>query len=771
MILHNFKMALRKLKNNKLHAFLGITSFAVGFAVCIIIGLFIYNELTVDTCFKNHKKIFRVIDEERGRVYIDYNDCDIFLSNYPEIKAVCPLEMHTNWDRTLIANDKSIYMNKIIATNNSFFDMFSVQVVKCLSATPLSQIDAAVLTESSAKRLYGDENPLGKQIILDDGKELFINAIIKDFPVNTSIKVNMILNTENKDIRASHCGDGKGGWYYVVNLYLLLNENASPEVLTEKINNTIGQTGTRAKEIELQALTDIYLDSPITGTDNIIGNPIIVGLFGVIGLLILILSIINHINFLLSLQLTRLKEIGIKKTSGASPLQMISYTLIDVAIWIILSFLLSLMIVQVMLPFANNLLNHPLEMKNLLPMPIIVCTFLTLFCIVIITCLIPTIMLTKFEVRSFIYGHFNKVGKNTIKKILTTFQLSISIVLLIWVTVIQKQIEYAKHKNLGFNDEYLLLLELPMNYKQTTALKNQLLTHSSILSVSSSMGYPGSIRHGTSDKDVNGKDFSINRIDIDHTFLETIGINLIDGREFMTSDLEKSCLINETAYKRYGWSDLIGKKFQTYNVVGIVNDFHISSIHKPIAPISLVFSEGHYTTVNIRIRPENVSATMAFIRDTWEKISPNCPFKYKFYDDWFDAMYRNEERLSRTIQLFAIIAFFITCMGLLGQTYQMCTNRTKEIGIRKVLGATVSEIMVVLTKDFTKYVIIANIVAWPIAWLLIKSWLNNFAYRIELTIWFFLLSGVFTLIIALLTVSTRTIYAATTNPVESLRYE
>lgn len=774
MFLHNLKLVFRQLKKNKLHSYIGIGSFAVGITICLIIGLFVYNELTVDTCFRNHKNIYRLIEAKphnAEKVWIDYDEKDVFLKSYPEISAVCPVEMHTSGNLPIFTGERSLYIKGFITTDSSFFDMFSIQIVRSIAKNPLSDQNSVVLTETTAKQLFGSDNPLGKQITLNANNDMIVSAIIKDFPENASIKANILLNAENKTIRASYCGDEKGGYYYTVNLYFLLNPKTSSTALTKKINNFSRQLGIREKTIRLQALDDIYLDPQIDGNDNRAGSVTIIALFSAIGLLILFLSVVNHVNFVFSNQLVRLKEIGVKKTIGASFVQLMQYYLVEVIVWLVFSLIISLFLVEISLPVANQLFNRSLIISNIFSFPFITSLcFLTLI-IVFISSLAPTFIISKFNIQNFISGQFGGLRKNSVKIVLTIIQFSIAIILLVSVITIQEQIKYIKHKNIGFDKEHLLWISLPKNYTHSQALKNQLLQNSLIQNASISMGNPGHILYDTYAEGADGNSFPVSRIDVDEYFLSTLGIKLISGRDFLTSDLGKSCLINETAYKKYGWKNLEGKKFDEFNVIGIVKDFHVSSLHNAINGVSLVYKKDKPTSITLRINQSNVSETMKIIQNIWQTISPNSPFEYHFYDDWFDAMYRDEDRLSKTIGLFSVIALIITCLGLLSQSFQTCINRTKEIGIRKVHGASVLDIATMLTKDFTMWVLIANVIAWPIAYYFMNKWLQDFAYRIDLTIWPFLLSGLLALLIALLTVSWQAIRAARANPVEALRYE
>jgi len=774
MFRHNLKLVLRQLKKNSLHSFIGISSFTIGITICLLIGLFIYNELTVDMCFRNHKNIYRLIEAKphnAEKAYIDYDEKDVFLKSFPEIAAVCPVEMHTDGNRPIFTGERSLYIKGFITTDNSFFDMFSIQIVKSITKNPLSDNNSVVLTETTAKQLFGSDNPLGKQITLSTNNALIVSAIIKDFPENASIKANVLLNAENKTIRASYCGDGKGVYYYTVNYYFLLNPKTSSTALTEKINNSTKQLGIRENHVRLQALDDIYLDPQINGSANRAGSVILIAMFSAIGLLILFLSVVNHVNVVLSNQLVRLKEIGVKKTIGAGLIQLMQYYLVEVTVWLVFSLIISLLLVEISLPIANQLFNRSLIISNIFSFPFLASLSFFILLIVFISSLTPTFIISKFNIHNFISGQFGGLRKHSVKRLLTIFQFSIAIILLVSVIIIQEQIKYVKHKNVGFDKEHLLWLTLPRDYSHPQVLENQLLQNPLILSASMSSGNPGHILYDTYAKGADGNSFQISRMDVDESFLSTLRIELINGRNFLTGDLGKSCLINETANKKYGWKNLEGKMFDEFNVIGVVKDFNVSSLHHAIDGVSLVYKKDNPTSMTLRLNHSNISETMKYIQHTWQTISPHSPFEYHFYDDWFDAMYRDEDRLSKTIGLFSIIALIITCLGLLSQSFQTCINRTKEIGIRKVHGASVLNIITMLTKDYTKWVIIASLIAWPIAYYFMNKWLQNFAYRIDISWWVFLFAGGIALLIALMTVSYQAIRAARANPVNSLRYE
>ena len=771
MLTHEFKLTFRQLAKNKIHSFLGIAGFAFGFAVCLIIALFIQHELAIDTCFANHQRIYRLINDESQAVHLVYKDKDIYLQNYPEIETVCPMEYHPNWARPVFTGEKSVYIHNSIATDSTFFKVFSIPITKNISDNPFEHPGSAVLTESCARLLFDDNDPLGKEITFDNDKQLMVSAVIPDFPENASINADILLNANNESIRASFVGDGHGNYNYSVNFYAMLYESASVTQLTQKMNDSLEELGAVIPHIAFQRLDKIYLGKPLQGNDNKTGNPAMIILFGAIGLLILVLSLINYINFILSLQLKKLKEIGIKKTSGAGFSQLIIHYIVEIAVWIFLALAFALLFVQLALPYTNNLLDRSLHFATIFSEPFFLYVLFSLLIVVFISVLAHIILLSKFDFRSYVSGQLAGVKKNHAKRGMTIFQFAISIILLVGVFAIHNQIQYVKHRDVGFNKDHLLMVKFPYQYRHGRTLQTRLANQASIVSTSLSMGNPGNIMYGTTDNDVNGNSFKMSRIDVDEHFLQTFEIPLLQGRTFLPGENDKVCLLNETALKNYGWNDLEGKRFAEFPVIGVVKDFHVSSMHSPMGAVALVLNNERPSTLSLRVRPEHIATTMKIIRDIWYEVSPQTPFEYRFYDDCYDSLYRSEERFASTIQLFALIAFLITCLGLFGQTIHICMMRTKEIGVRKVTGATVPAIFLLLTKQFAKWVLIANVIAWPIAWFVMNKWLQNFTYRIDLTIWPFLLSGLAALFIALLTVSWQAVRAATANPVEALKYE
>ena len=495
----------------------------------------------------------------------------------------------------------------------------------------------------------------------------------------------------------------------------------------------------------------------------------------------MVLSIINYLNFYISLQYTKLKEIGIKKIHGAGFRQLMSFSLFEVSVSIFLSVILSLFFVSFLLPIANPLLDRQLDIE-IISNPVLLMIFTcTIIVVIAINSFAPFYIHSNFNIHSFLSGSKSGSGKQPFRNMLTVFQFIISIVLLASVITLYKQISFAKNAELGFNKELLIRLNLPFSFHNQEALKQNLNQLTFCENASLSQGVPGNIdcMMGSS---TGEKSFVLQVFFVDIDFLKTMGIRLKDGRPFLPSDMGKACIINEAAVEQYGWDNIENRKFDNgqeggYKVIGVTENFHVESLRSKIQPLCLIFADKDIAknlnlyNVSIRLTSGDIGNKMREIEKQWKSFIPDEPMDYSFYDDNFNAMYKQDERLGQAIGMFALIAFILTCMGVFGQIFQVCVNRTKEIGIRKINGANVSEAMRLLSKDFVMLVSLSFLIATPIAWFVMHKWLQGFAYKTELSWWIFALAGVIALGIALLTVSWQSWRAADRNPVESLRYE
>lgn len=777
MFLFKLKLTLRNLLKNRLYSALIIGGFSIGFTAFILIGLFYNAEHNVNTVFANHKNIYRLYDAKKNESGLDYKLNSVLSAQYPDIHEACAIG-YSYFPITLKDPETKDYtrIEYVVSTTNSFFDVFSLEILSSMEDKPFSQNNSAVITESLAKKLFGDKNPLGRTV-----KEEFftatVTAVMKDLPRNSSFKADLLLNSENKDFQMAQACDN-GVCIFPTEHFLLLKNGVDPDQFAKKLNASIGQFNTTIDSLALQNISDIYLSGLNLGwTDSHNkGNPKMLRVFLAIAVLIILLSSINYLNYTVSMQYAKMKEIGINKTNGADKMHLLVNSLLEVSLGIFIALLISLALVSVILPSTGVLFGRAINMGDVNFNRLLPVLAATIAAIILLNSMAPIYILSRFNIADFLSGGRKRTGKQWGKQVMLTFQLTVSIALIAVVMLLFKQLEYVKHHDLGFNDEHLLRLELPFLFGKSETLKNEIAQLPFVSSAALSSGYPGHINMSMG-SGVEGDEFMVNCIYVSADFLETMGIRLTEGRNFLDGDKNQACMMNEAAMKRYGWENIEGKKYNNgkeggYNVVGAVNNFNVESLHSGLTTVALIYEpERGFNTLSLRVTAGNVGQQINELRNVWKKLLPDDPMEFTFYDAQFQAMYAKEEKLAKSITFFSIIAIVLTCMGILGQIFLISLNRTKEIGIRKVNGAKISEVLVLLNKDFVKWVAVAFVIATPIAYYVMNKWLENFAYKTALSWWIFVLAGLLALGIALLTVSWQSWRAATRNPVEALRYE
>ena len=786
MFWYYIKIALRDIRINRKISIINITGFAFAISICMAISLFLIKEHSYDRYHKNADHIVRLIDTKDNSSLIDYRVKDILLKNYSEIGNAC-LVLRSGHPVEIKYADKGFYLDDIMSVDNHFFEIFTVPFVAGKSSSPFININSAVISEKTAKILFGTETPLGKDILVWGNIPVTITGIIRDFPDNSSISAGLLVNAENDKFKFDQwIGDSRdlSTYRWPFQIYLQLNANVHPDDFTAKINSHVDLLKPFDKyyqKIGLLKLKDVYLHDPTTGSDTKQGNPGLLKLLGGIALIILMMAVINFINLTVAQQNKRNRETAVRKTLGANRSDILFHFLSESIIVIFLSFILGILLIWLLIPFYQTIFNTTTDINILFRFPYLIILPGTILIIGLISGIGPALVLSGISPVKI----FNKSGvltgkRNYLRNSLTIFQFMISIILIFCVIIVQRQIQYVKHKNLGFNEELLLRLDLPniqVNDKQKVmVLLDEFRKSPNITCLSASSGVPGEIYMymGSNMKNTN-KNMSVPCMLVDTSFLETFGLKVIKGRNPGPGDYDKVCMINEAAYKYFDFESLENKRFNNFggfDIIGVVNDFNYSSLHKVIGPVCIMFtSKSTPTAITIRFARDGVGQGMNFINNEWQKILTGYPIKYQFYDDWFDSMYRSEEYFATTISLFALLAIIISCIGILGLAIFSSERRTKEIGIHKINGARISEILVMLNKDFIILVTIAYLIAVPVAWYAMHKWLQSFAYKTELSWWIFALSGIIALGIALLTVSLQSWRAAARNPVEALRYE
>lgn len=775
MILHYLKTAYRSLQRNKLYSVLIVGGFAVGLAVCIIIGLYAYNEFSVDTGIKDHERIYRLIDvdskffDEKTTAF-DYNLGNILTNNYSEIEHVAPYKIYSSNNSLLLTEKKSFKYDYSMNTTDEMFDMLSLKVVERSKNSNLLVNNSVVLTQSMADKMFEGENAIGKRIFLDDmqGTELFVSAIVEDLPQNTSFPdISFFLNIE----RNMQWNQMERNGYSVkpVNYYVKLKNNISPLEFTDKLNSSLKNYQKIHIQIELQPITDIYLSS--TDIHDISyytkkGNTKLILLLASIAILILLLSIINYINYSIAQHQSQIKSIGIRKTHGAALSNILKYFLSESFIGVLIAVSISLLLLFYFLPIANQLLKSTISIGLLFQPTPFLFFILTISFVIIITTLLPQWGLIKFDLIKYLKGGYVKHGGNLTISLLSLLQFTIAIGLLICIFIIDKQLHFAKHTDLGFQKENIIYLRLNGNLKLGNALKSEMGKLPFVQSSSISQGIPGIINAQTEDGYL---------IYADNDFIKTYAIEMYKNWAIGEGKTDKICIVNETGMRNNQYKESENPKFWDFTIVGIMKDFKFMSFKEAITPVVIAIDHryiNNFPNYSVRLSKGNISTQLSEMEKVWKSVMPQeYPMEFEFIDDRLNLMYAKDEQLGKAISSFSVIAFILVLLGILGQVFQICINKTKEIGIRKVNGATLLDIFKIIYYRFVVLVLAAFIIASPIAYKIMQKWLENFVYKTTLDWWVFALAGLGTLAFVVTIVTLQSWNTARRNPIETLRYE
>ena len=778
MIFLNLKLAFRNLLKDKVYTFLIIGGFAIGFSACILIGLFYHTETTVNNDFKNHKQIYRIYDVKKNRCNINWDLHPVLVTDYAEVEDACPLDYNISTDLTIKdeQTNTTAGFTHLLTTTENFFSIFSVDLAESLSGRPFAGRESVAVSTTLAKSLFGDQSPLGRQVNIGNYFFGTVTSVFIELPDNSSFSADIILNSENERFRISST-NVNGFRYNPTNHFVQLREGINPGNFINELNATDKIKALDIDSLSLQRLDDIYLSELTVKSRHAKGNPFLLKIFLAIALLILVLSSINYLNYSVSTHYARLRETGIKKTFGAGRKELVNYTLTEVALGTTIALLLAVTITDFALPYSERLFGKIMHINWSDLLAVAPVFLIVVIIVILINSLAPIYILSRFNIIESLSGFKGDINTRQLwKKTLLTFQLAVSIGLIAVVVIIFRQLHFVKHSDPGFERGLLLRINIPYRFQQTEALRKELGNLAFVKSTTLSSGCPGMINHKM-DNDFEGKSITFNCIYVGDNYLNTMGMELLQGRDFLDGDLNRSCLINEEGCKQYSWESLEGKRYNNgqdggFEIIGKIRDFKFESYHSAVEPLVLLFTGAESGNVlSVRLSPGNTGQQIDLIGNVWKSISPYEPFSYIFYDDFFQSFYEKEEKLASSITFFMLIALTLTCMGIFGQIFMVCLGRVKEIGIRKINGATISEILLMLNRDFIIWFSIAFIIASPVAWQIGNRWLMNFAYKINPGWSVFALAGLVALFIILVTVSWQSWLAATRNPAEALRYE
>lgn len=810
MLSNYIRIALRNLLRFKTYSVINITGLAVGMACCILILLYVYNEMSYDRFNKNSDRIYRiVVNGTLGNN--DFNAAvsapplrNTLLTDFPEVVAATRIR---NFGFPVLRyKDKVFSEEKVYWVDSSFFDVFTVEFVKGNPETALNEPEDIVLTEKMAKKYFGDENPVGKLLNADKRRDYKVTAVVKEFPENSHFHFDFLASLSSYGFV-----DQQGWLSNNCYTYFLLQKGFPPEQFKAKLHGLVEKYAypvierflnvpiedllkSGAKyEFVLQPLSDIHLHSNLDAELEPNGDIAYVYIFSIIALGILLIACINFTNLATARSANRLKEIGVRKTLGSSRNQLIKQFLSESILMTFIAGIISLIIIEFALPYFSDLIGKHLSidyLENAFSIPLLI---LFILFVGIISGAYPALYLSSFNPTKVLKKETGNSGKNPwLRNALVVVQFAVSIFLFIGTIIVYNQLDYISNKKLGFNKDQVVVVEKTddIGIQRPHILEsfiNDLKSIPGVVDASNSNQIFGENFGNTPYKVYGSNDnHLVNTMFTDYDFASVYEIEMLKGRFYSKafgSDTT-ALVINETAAKEFGiLDDPIGKRIvhahsndvtpDIYNIIGVTKDFNYQSLHQKIQPmiIHLFNSGGFGRNVSVKISPSNVKKELSEISAVWHKYAGNQAFEYNFFDEDFAKAYAAEERTGVIVSVFSVLAIFIACLGLLGLAAFTTEQRTKEVGIRKILGASVPGIVALLLKDFVKWVLISNIIAWPIAYFTLNKWLEDFAYRINISLWTFVLASIIALLIAIFTVGYQSMKAATANPVKSLRYE
>jgi len=797
MLKNYLKITLRHLQRQKGYSLINIAGLSVGMTCFILIILFINYEFSYEEHHTNADRIYKIYIEHHlptGVNRIRSSPVPLAETLHNEIPEIQDFtRMQTIGNPLVHYDDRGFYEDGVVFVDPGIFSLFSFHFVAGDKEQILNDKNSAVLTEDMAVKYFGRENPIGKSLVVNGNLSILVNGVIKNHPENTNIHPDILISFGTLEEIAGK--EYMTNWLsQIVQSYILVPEHTSVSQLEEKIQIAFKKHVREDDDriLKLDQFSRMHLYSELEDT----GDIKTIYIFMAIGFLIILTACINFMNLATARSVKRAKEVGLRKVVGAVRGQLIKQFIGESAVFSTLSLLLALILVFLFLPTLNTLTGQFVRFEDLGRAEI----FLSLIGIVLLVGLLsgsyPALFLSAFQPANVLKGTLKSGTKGGLfRKILVVAQFGISIILIVCTIILNKQLHYIQKRPLGFKKDQIVVIRNSDRQRNIAPLKEELLSNPNISGVTSSLQLPSSIgmyNNVTWEGAVGEEQTEIIHNRVDYDFLDTYEIELLAGRNFskeypsdlgggQAPDSTRSIIINEEAVRRFGWEDPIGKRvIQVYGerriyftVIGVVKDFHFSSLRNPIKPMNFFLSPDSNRYISAKMLSQDISGTLKFIEETWKKLAPESPIEYFFLDTVFESRYRSEERLQRLFSYFSGLAIFIACLGLFGLASFAAEQRTKEIGIRKVLGASETSLIFLLSKEFTLLVLIANLVAWPLAYLAMHNWLEGFAYRIQLNshLGFFLLASAMALFIAWLTVSFQAIKVSLVNPIKSLRYE
>nr|WP_320023751.1 FtsX-like permease family protein [uncultured Draconibacterium sp.] len=780
------KIIIRNLYKNPTFGFVTIVGFAFSFAIALLLASYIFNEFSYDKDLPNVDQVYRLCTKKNIASF-NGDVSDELKERYPGIDKLCRYE---NGNMEVIYGDTPLGVENVIKTDNDFFSIFSVQLQSGNPQNPLPDNNSLAISSSLAKTIFGTQDPIGQTLNIQHRKDFNIVAVFDDLPENSSIKANILILWENFEVGSGLWKDG----HFYTRLFFQLNKNSSPELLAHKITKDYLEGALEKDPFYLLPFDKSYL-SPLTNNDTsqtLHANMQSIILFSVVTILILIISILNFVILFTSNHLSRLKEIGIKKATGADRNTIFRQFIFEAVTISFLAFFLGMMLAYVFKTPFTNLIEKDFGLSVFLHFPNVLYIVAGVLLMGFLAGFYPAFIISKYKPVS-IFSQSAKQGSLRIKSGLSVIQYAISIVLIVSLIVMTRQNQLLVNKDLGFTKEQLVYVDIPWEVKgKLPVIKEKLSGNPYIASSTVSMGIPGKIyTRGVWSEAREKYNYQGNLpyFTVDADFFKVYDAEFLQGRAFEPQDWGKAVIMNESAFKLTGWESIEGKevkgipkqafgadpeetKNNSLKVVGVIKDMNVEKLDQPVAPTIFECSD-HFgvSFLTCRVLPGNYTKVISDMKNVWDEACPGYSFNYQFYDNWIDSLYKAEQHTAYIIRIFAILSIILTCLGTFGIIHFITRQRVKEVGIRKVNGAKIYEVVKILNWEIVKWITFAFVLALPLSWFIMNKYLEEFAYKTSLSWWIFALAGVLALGIALLTVSWQSWRAATRNPVEALRYE
>jgi len=803
MLKNYFLLTLRNLRKNKLYAFISIFGLALGMSCTTLIALYVTHELSYDRFHEKKDRLYRVTATIKNTDIISTGSTSAAVGpalqqEFPEVESYCRVIKGPQYN-TIFYQDKSFEETKVFYVDSTFFHLFSYRLLEGNPATALEKPFSMVISKSMSEKYFGNGPALGKTLRTVNNVYT-VTGVVEDCPTNSDLQYNALISMSS--FPAPVMENFLQDWFYITSMtYVLLNENTAGNdfrsrlpVITEKyvkpwseVNGGIGTV-----DYDLQRIDEVHLDNS-KKFDTPKGNRQYIYIFGMVGIFILVIACINYVNLALSQSFRRAREVGIRKTLGADRGQLIFQFIGESLVIAFISLFIGLVLVELLLPFFNGLAQKSFSPYSIFRTDLLLYYSGVILGVGLLSGSYPAFVLSSFQPVTVLKGILPRFGSSGyLRKALVVLQFVFSVLMILGTIVVFNQMSYMKGRDLGFNKEEVLVIQVPgdtsvinkMDYARQEMLN---LPEVSQVSLNGGLpGYPLGELLFRIEQPEGMQERGIKFMPVDENFISVMGLELKAGRNLdpkkFPSDSLGGFIINETAARTFGWEEPIGKRLQwgllnndsasnDGKVIGVVKDFHFASLHNPIEPLVMFCHTWGGGLLTLKLQTDDVQGALKKVEDTWRRIDKIHNFKYSFLDDTIGALYRNEERMLKIFGYFALISIFISALGLFALTSYATERRTREIGIRKVMGASVFTIGRLIGKEFIILVLTGFVIAIPIGYYFLSKWLTGFAYHVSLHPWFFILSAMIVLVIAAVAMSYNALKAANSDPVKALKYE